>query len=174
MASLMYAKEAVILSTLKDIEENHRRTQDVNLKGSNVWKAKSVQMTANLCDALATNTKLTALDMSECMLNDTALQTLSGVLAQNATIFHLNLANNKFTRTGLVSYAKALATNTGLISTDLMGHRVNSEVCAAFIEMYNTNFTLCKLVWKPDVSGDAARQEMPESSAPHAPRAIGL
>ena len=53
MVSLMYAKESMILSTLKDIEEDHRRTQEVNLMSSNVWKAKSVAMTANLVCRLA-------------------------------------------------------------------------------------------------------------------------
>ena len=145
MASLMYAKEATILSTLKDLEENHRRTQDVNLMGSNVWKAKSVAMTANLVDAMVPNTKLTSLNMSDCMLNDACLSKLSEMLAHNATLFHLHLANNKFSRPGLLELGKALGTNTGLISLDLSGHRINSEVCSAFLTAYDTNFTLCKV-----------------------------
>ena len=172
--SLMYAKESIILSTLKDIEENHRHTQEVDLASSNAWRSKPVALTANLADCLLHNTKLTSLNLSDCMLNDAALTSLSEALAQNSTLFHLSLANNKFTRPGLVGYAKvplpfchpfrlagdprchspqALATNTGLISTDLHGHRVNSEVCAAFLQTYDTNFTLCKLAWTPDVAG---------------------
>tara|TARA_B100000767_G_C19385000_1_gene377519 strand:- start:219 stop:374 length:156 start_codon:yes stop_codon:yes gene_type:complete len=46
--ALMYAKDSVIVSILKDVEENHKRTQEMNLAGSNVWKSKSVQMTNNL------------------------------------------------------------------------------------------------------------------------------
>jgi hypothetical protein len=153
MASLMYAKESIIVSTLKDIEEDHRRTQDVNLAGSNVWRSKSVQMTNNLADALLTNTKLTALNMSNCMLNDACVTKLSEVLAHNSSLFHLNLADNKLGRPGLIALGKALGTNTGLISLDLNGHRINSEVCSAFLTMYDTNVTLCKLIWKTDVSG---------------------
>ena len=93
MASLMYAKESIIVSTLKDIEEDHRRTQDVNLAGSNVWRSKSVQMTNNLADALLTNTKLTALNMSNCMLNDACVTKLSEVLAHNSSLFHLNFVS---------------------------------------------------------------------------------
>ena len=72
--SLMYAKESAIMSILKDVEEDHKRTQEMNLGGSNVWKSKSVQMTNNLCDALQTNTRLTALNLSACMLNDALRQ----------------------------------------------------------------------------------------------------
>ena len=43
--SLMYAKESIVLSALKDIEENQKHMQDVNLQSSNVWKAKSLQQT---------------------------------------------------------------------------------------------------------------------------------
>ena len=151
--SLMYAKESAIMSILKDVEEDHKRTQEMNLGGSNVWKSKSVQMTNNLCDALQTNTRLTALNLSACMLNDACLETLSKTLAHNSTIFDLNLADNKFTRPGLISLATGLSTNTGLITLNLSGHRINSEVCSAFLTMYDTNVTLCKLVWKTDVSG---------------------
>ena len=151
--SLMYAKESAIMSILKDVEEDHKRTQEMNLGGSNVWKSKSVQMTNNLCDALQTNTRLTALNLSACMLNDACLETLSKTLAHNSTIFDLNLADNKFTRPGLISLATGLTTNTGLITLNLSGHRINSEVCSAFLTMYDTNVTLCKLVWKTDVSG---------------------
>ena len=151
--ALMYAKDSVIMSTLKDLEENHRRTQDLNLAGSNVWRSKSVQMTNNLVDALLSNTKLTALNLSNCMLNDACLVTLSTMLSHNSTIFDLNLADNKFSRPGLTSLATSLSTNSGLLSLNLSGHRINSEVCAAFLAMYNTNVTLCKLVWNPEVSG---------------------
>ena len=144
--SLMYAKESAIMSILKDVEEDHKRTQEMNLGGSNVWKSKSVQMTNNLCDALQTNTRLTALNLSACMLNDACLVTLSTMLAHNSTIFDLNLADNKFTRPGLISLATGISTNTGLITLNLSGHRINSEVCSAFLTMYDTNVTLCKLV----------------------------
>ena len=151
--ALMYAKDSVIMSILKDVEENHKRTQEMNLAGSNVWKSKSVQMTNNLADALLSNTRLTSLNLSACMLNDACLVTLSTMLAHNSTIFHLDLADNKFTRPGLQQLATGLTTNTGLLTLNLSGHRINSEVCAAFLTMYNTNVTLCKLVWNTEVSG---------------------
>ena len=49
--------------------------------------------------------------------------------------------------------AKCLHSNTGLISLDLLGHRINSEVAAAFVEMLQTNMTLCKLLWKLETAG---------------------
>ena len=47
--------------------------------------------------------------------------------------------------------AKCLSSNTGLISLELLGHRINSEVAAAFVEMFQSNMTLCKLIWKLEV-----------------------
>ena len=52
---------------------------------------------------------------------------------------------------------KALATNTGLMTLNLLGMRVNSEVCAAFAESLQQNMTLCKLIWKLEVSGFTLR-----------------
>lgn len=68
-------------------------------------------------------------------------------------LFDLKLAHNKIGRTGLVHLGKCLATNTGLMSLDLLGHRINSEVASAFVEAFKTNMTLCRLMWKLEVTG---------------------
>ena len=93
--SLMYAKESIVLSTLQDIAEDQKVLQEVNLQGSGVWKAKSAAMTEKLVTNLATNTRLTSLNMTDCNLNDACLTLLNGCLATNATLFHLNLSYNK-------------------------------------------------------------------------------
>ena len=49
--------------------------------------------------------------------------------------------------------AGCLKTNVGLSSLELLGHRINSEVAAAFVDMFQTNMTLCKLIWKLEVGG---------------------
>ena len=152
--SLMYAKESIIMTTIKDIEENQRRVQDVNLQGSTVWKGKSVVLTTTLAEALYNNTKLTSLNLCDCGLNDAAITKLTETLAHNATIFHLNLSNNKnISRPGLIALGDAVATNTGLLTLELTGVRILTEVCAKFMEAYSNNYTLCKLVWDPEVSG---------------------
>ena len=48
---------------------------------------------------------------------------------------------------------KAMATNKGLISLELSGIRVDGSVCDCFIHAFESNFTLCKLVWDPESSG---------------------
>ena len=63
-------------------------------------------------------------------------------------LYELNLSHNKFARPGLMRLAKCLASNSGLITLDLTGHRINSEVAVAFVEAFQTNMTLCKLIWK--------------------------
>ena len=68
-------------------------------------------------------------------------------------MFDLDLSNNKLDRPGLIKLAKALSSNVGLMYLKLEGHRISSEVCQAFVEMYRTNVTLLKLIWKLDVAG---------------------
>ena len=53
----------------------------------------------------------------------------------------------------MIHLAKCLQDNTGLLSLDLLGHRINSEVAAAFVTAFATNMTLCKLIWKLEVGG---------------------
>ena len=153
MANLQYAKETIVLEALKLVAENDKRTQSLELGGSVVFKAKSVALGQSLADALHANTKLTALNLSSCNLSDSAIEKLSAPLSHNTTLYDLNLADNKIGRPGLTAIARALMTNKGLITLNLSGHRINSEVCSAFLTMYDTNVTLCKLVWKTDVSG---------------------
>ena len=149
--SLQYAKESIVLGALKDVEENQKFMQDVNLQSSIVWKGKSAMMTASLAKAMQQNTRLTALNLADCNIHDADLTPLTANLATNSTLFHLNLSQNKLGRPALLEIGKSLATNTGLISLELMNLRVDSSVCACFMESFATNLTLCKLVWDIEV-----------------------
>jgi myosin-5 len=149
--SLQYAKESIVINALKDIEENQKHLQEINLHSSVVWKGKSVLMMNKLADAMLRNTKLTSINLSDCMVNDEGLRFLTAALAKNGTLFHLCLSQNKIGRPALLDLGAALATNTGLISLDLTGIRVDSSVCACFAETFNTNLTLLKLIWDPEV-----------------------
>ena len=102
MASLQFAKESILLKAIQDVADNDKRTQELELTGSTVWKSKSVMLTASLADALLNNTKLTALNLSECNVGDGALCKLADAIQHNATLYDLNLARNKLGRPGLV------------------------------------------------------------------------
>ena len=137
--SLQYAKESIVLNALKDVEENQKHLQDINLHSSIVWKGKSCVMMAKLADALLRNTKLTSIDLTDCNINDEGLKPVTGTLKSNATLYHLTLSQNKIGRPALLDLGAALATNTGLISLGLTGIRIDSSVCACFMETFNTN-----------------------------------
>ena len=158
MASMQYAKEAIILAELVKIAENDKRTQSLELGGSVNFQAKSLMLSANLADALRENTKLTALNLSSCNLGDSALTKIAESIKHNSTLYELDLSDNKKSgRPGLIALGNALATNTGLITLNLIGHRIQSEVCVAFQEAFKQNMTLCKLVWKIEVGGYTLR-----------------
>ena len=101
MASLQFAKESILLKTIKDVEDNDKRTQSLELSGSTVWKSKSAALTASLSDALLNNTRLTLLNLSDCNLGDNALCSLADAIRHNTSLYDLNLANNKLGRTGM-------------------------------------------------------------------------
>ena len=86
MANLQYAKESILLKTLQDVADNDKRTQTLELSGSVVWKGKSAVMTASLADALLNNTKVTALNLSECNIGDQGLMKLADAISGNATV----------------------------------------------------------------------------------------
>ena len=86
-------------------------------------------------------------------INDIAGAWIIDILKHNSTLTSLDISHNKLGRPSLTHFAKCLTDNTGLISVDLTGHRINSEVAIAFVEAFKTNMTLIKLIWKLEVSG---------------------
>eukprot|EP00965_Chrysotila_dentata_P198351 6178734-Pleurochrysis_carterae.AAC.1 len=126
--SLQHAKESKILAVIKDVAENDRRTQSLDLASSTTFQAKSMALTSSLADALLNNTRLTALNLSRCNIGDAAIKLFAESIKGNATLFELDLSHNKLGRPGLIALAEAISSNVGLISINLIGHRVNSEV----------------------------------------------
>eukprot|EP00967_Tisochrysis_lutea_P138084 scaffold248694_cov28-Tisochrysis_lutea.AAC.1 len=145
--ALQHAKESKILELLKKLDDNDRRTQAIDLSGSTVFREKSVKLCASLADALQRNSRLTALNLSNCSIGDGSAKQLANVLRDNATIFDLNLSYNKLGRPGLTAIGSALATNVGLKSISLANHRVDSSVAQCFVQMFYTNVTLLTLTW---------------------------
>jgi len=153
MASMQFAKERDVVAALQKLAENDRFTQALELGSAVAFQAKSVALGSSLADALVGNTKLTALNLSNCNLGDAAFQRLAEPLKGNATLYDLNLSENKASRPGLVAIGEALAENTGLIKLQMLGMRVNSDVCNAFSNAFTKNMTLCSLIWKCEVGG---------------------
>ena len=121
---MQFAKEAIILAELMKVGDNDKRTQSLELGGAVNFQAKSLMLSASLADALRDNTKLTALNLSNCNLGDGALVKIAESIKHNSTLYDLNLSDNKLQRPGLVAVGKALATNTGLITLNLLGHSI--------------------------------------------------
>ena len=86
MASLQYAKESIVLKVLQDVADDDKRTQTLELTSSVVWKGKSAAMTASLADALLENTKVTALNLSDCNIGDNGLISLADSIKENGTV----------------------------------------------------------------------------------------
>ena len=85
-ASLQYAKESILLKVLQDVADNDKRTQTLDLCSSVVWKGKSATLMSSLADALRNNTKVTAINLSDCNIGDNALCSLANSIKENGTV----------------------------------------------------------------------------------------
>ena len=71
---------------LQDVADDDKRTQTLELTSSVVWKGKSAALTASLADALLSNTKVTALNLSDCNIGDNGLCSLADAIQDNGTV----------------------------------------------------------------------------------------
>ena len=70
---MQHAKESIIQESINKVAENDRRTQTLDLSGSRVFQAKAAVLAASLADALLSNTRLTALNLSYCNIGTGAI-----------------------------------------------------------------------------------------------------
>lgn len=127
----------------------------VDLSGDALVQMKSDEKISELCDAIGPLSPVTTLLLKDCNIGPVGARSLSSLLAANTAISTLDLADNKALKEeGAVALAEGLANNTGVTELNLMGMlgaAVKSEVaCSAFIKMYESNFSLKKIIWRLD------------------------
>ena len=116
--SLQYAKESIVLSALKDVEENQKHMQEVNLSSSIVWKGKSLEMTTKLAAILIQNTRLTALNLTDCNIHDNravGIMLLAGALLSGTGVSFLHLRSAYTAPRSNVPCAHGLAVRRGTL-----------------------------------------------------------
>jgi hypothetical protein len=90
-----------------------------------------------------------------CCIGDRGASLIAGAISAGTfkTVTELDLSDNVIKEDGCVCIARALARNRHLKILNLMGMPrlgQNEKVLRAFVEMYSTNFTLLKIVWRLD------------------------
>mmetsp|Transcript_19565 Transcript_19565/g.59209 ORF Transcript_19565/g.59209 Transcript_19565/m.59209 type:complete len:722 (+) Transcript_19565:164-2329(+) len=104
-----------------------------------------------LAEKLKSNTKCRELILSNCGLDDACCEHIAEVIANNKTLTSLDLEANRCGNDGATALAKALASNRGLITLNLLdqrGSRFGDSTLAAFINAFDTNITLLKIIWR--------------------------
>jgi len=119
--------------------------------GSAIFQMKAEEKTAEFCTAMLGNTAVTCLKMKNCNINDTCATLLGEMLANNTSITEADLSSNAFKEDGGIAIANGLAQNVALRQLDLMSIPAlgrSERVLRAFINMYDSNLTLKKVIWR--------------------------
>ena len=114
--SLRDASQEELAAVFTKVAADDPRTQSLDLSQSKLFVTvpSCVDLAADLVKALKSNTKLTALNLSRCNLDDEAAATICAHLHGNKSIFHLDLSCNPISDAGLIEVAGMLQTNVGM------------------------------------------------------------
>ena len=136
---------------IKKLAENDPSFTACDLSNNAVLQMKSKELMPQLGAALATNTVCLELNLMGCAIDDYGCEHLGKALERNATLSMLNLEGNKVHNDGAIALAKGLAVNKSLLTLNLMnqtGARYGDTTLTAYLEMFDTNVTLLKIIWR--------------------------
>jgi len=122
-----------------------------DLSKNAVLQMKAGELIPKLAAALATNKHCQELILADCGLSDQNAAEIAGALKTNTTIVSLDLQENKIKDEGATALAQAIATNRTLIQLNLLnqkGSRFGDATLHAFGDMFDTNITLLKIIWR--------------------------
>ena len=122
-----------------------------DLRNNAVLQMKASELVPKLAAALAGNNTCQELNLGACGINDECATSLASALSQNKTLIHLNLEENRIGNDGATAVAKALAQNRTLMQLNMLnqkGTRFGDATLHAFTDMFATNVTLLKIIWR--------------------------
>jgi|EP01049_Picozoa_sp_SAG25_P013252 hypothetical protein len=144
-------KRMTASETISRIASNDPEMSGVSLAKSTVFAMKANEYTEKLCAAMAQNTHMTSLDLTECGITDAGAALLGAQLAHNSTLLKLVLNRNAIKDTGCEAITRGLSTNSTLREIEIFGQHGGSkwgEGCLSeWLEMYKTNVTLLRINW---------------------------
>jgi len=120
----------------------HANTTLVGLKLPNNPIGQGVTYFA---EALALNTSLVVLDLTNCGLGDEGAEALAAALAHNKTLTTLALGQNSITEVGAQLLAQALHGDAVLSTLELQENPIKTEGAVALAKVMSTNSSLLHL-----------------------------
>ena len=125
--------------------------ESADFGSSSIFAIKPLEWTEKLCEAMAGNTALVSLDLSDCALDDKCCDLLGAVLEADQKLEKLILNKNAIRDGGCAKLATSLARNITLREIELFGQtggRKWGEGClVTWLEMYKTNFSIIRVNW---------------------------
>lgn len=125
----------------------------MDMSGNTTFAFKHRELVKELAQALQANTVLKELHLKQCDLDKTDVQELCTALVQNTSLLVLDLEKNKIDNDGAALLANALRSNYSIRELNLLGQagRAFGDACLqSFIDMFDYNVTLTKIVWRLD------------------------
>lgn len=135
------------------VMSNDPSLTEVNFTGNSIFQMKSTEKCKDLKEALLNNTVITSITLKNCDIADDGVTHIAEALEANNTIEVLDLSDNKIHDAGGIRLAEGISKNTGLRELNLMGMLnlgKSERVLQAFIDAFQQNLTLAKIVWRLD------------------------
>lgn len=125
-------------------------------------RLNSIDALRRLAEVLKPHAGIKTLRLGACEIGDEGAEVIADILANNNVIEELVLDKNLISSVGAAAIAQSLANNTGLRSLNLhqQQHRFDEDSVEQFLSMFDTNFTLTKILWRVDSRKSEQLDEM--------------
>ena len=138
-------------AAIEKLGKNDPTFTECSLAKNTLMQMKGMEYLPKLAAALKKNTVCKELSLADCNIGDQMCSELAAALAVNQTLVTLSLEDNKVGNEGATQFAKALASNRSLLQLNMMGQkgqRFGDATLHAFTDMFDTNVTLLKIIWR--------------------------
>ncbi len=135
------------------VAANDAKLDVLDFSGNTMFSMKHREYAKELGAVLAGNTHLKELHLKSCDLDKVDVQALMEGLSRNQTLTVLDLEKNKIDNEGAAALAVALRENSGIRELNLLNQagRAFGDAClTAFVDMFEYNVTLTKIIWRLD------------------------
>mmetsp|Transcript_65952 Transcript_65952/g.130803 ORF Transcript_65952/g.130803 Transcript_65952/m.130803 type:complete len:281 (-) Transcript_65952:642-1484(-) len=138
-------------SAIDRLQANDPSFTECKLDKNATMQMKGLEFLPKLAKALESNTVCTHLSLTDCNISDQMCASLASALEVNTGLVSLNLQENKVGNEGASQIANSLAKNRSLLEINLLnqkGSRFGDGTLVAFTDMFDTNVTLLKIIWR--------------------------
>merc|ERR1719203_1041371 len=135
---------------IAQIKENDPSVVEANFDNSSVFSSKREEFCRLLHEAMKTNTNVKSLSMQLCGIDNACARYIADIIAETETLEKVDLSNNRIQSEGGKYLASALEKNTSISELNLLTIKLGNEALTKFLEMFDHNITLMKIVWRLD------------------------